>query len=122
MNIFYYKLGTGKLNNLGAKIQLKKLDNILNLGSSILLREVGGNFQHDFRIRKVPERKKEDRGMIKIVKEFYILSIEVGKQGFHEFRPKQVMNEQEFRFRSLDRAINMLEVKQGVKKADWIIE
>jgi len=122
MKIFYYAPGSGRLISLGGKTALKKITNILNLGSSILLRDSDERMQSDFRIRKVPEQKKQDRGKIKIIKEYYILSIEVGRPGFHEFRPKQVMNEQSFRFRSLDRAINMLETKQGIKKSDWIIE
>lgn len=120
MKIFYYA-GNSKLISLGGKTQLSKINSILNQGSSILLRLDDGRMQYDFRLRKIPEKKKQDRGTIKIIKEYYILSVEVGKPGFHEFRPKQAMNEQEFRFRSLERALNMLETKQGIKKADWLI-
>jgi hypothetical protein len=121
MKIFYYTLGSGRLISLGGKVQISKIDSILNQRSSILLRVEDKTMQYDFRLRKIPEQKKMDRGKIKIVKEYYILSLEVGRSGFHEFRPKKVMNEQDFRFRSLERAANMLETKQGIKKADWLI-
>ncbi|MBM3247591.1 hypothetical protein FJZ17_03590 [Candidatus Pacearchaeota archaeon] len=120
MKIFYYTQ-TSKLLSLGGKTELRKINSILNQGNSILLRVEDRTMQHDFRLRKIPEQKKQDRGEIKIIKEYYILSVEVGRPGFHDFRPKQVLNEQEFRFRSLERAINMLETKQGIKKADWLI-
>jgi hypothetical protein len=121
MKIFYYAPGSGKLIGLGGKTALTKISSLLNSGSSILLRQSDEKMQYDFRIRKVPEQKKQDRGFLKIIKEYYILNIEVGKPGFHEFVPKESLNEQSFRFRSLDRALNMLETKQGIKKVDWLI-
>ena len=121
MKIFYYAPGSGRLISLGGKTALKKITNILNLGSSILLRDSDERMQSDFRIRKVPEEMKTDRGY-KMIKAFYMINLEMGKTGFETFSPKQVIFEQNLRFSGLDRAINMLEVKQSLKRADWLIE
>jgi hypothetical protein len=121
MKIFYYAANSGKLINLGGKIKISQLNLILNQGSSILIRTIKNEMQYDFRIRKVPQQTKRDRREVKVIKEYYLLSVEVGKEHFDEFIPKKVMNEQTFRFRSLERAINMLQEKQNIKKDDWII-
>lgn len=110
-----------KLINLGGKIDLTSLNKELNLGNTIILRNVEGEIQTDFRIRKVPEVRKRDRGY-KTIKAFYVINLEIGKKGFENFSPKEVINEQNLRFRSLDRLIIMLEAKQKLNKADWLID
>jgi len=115
------KSSNNKLVNLGGKITLAKLNQLLNSKNTILLREVSGVSQSDFRIRKVPEIHKMDRGY-KTIKAFYHVNLELGKTGFENFSPKEVSYEQNLRFHSLDRLLNMLEAKQKIKRADWIIE
>ena len=114
------KTSDKRLINLGGKIALDKLNTLLNKGDTILLRNIDRESQTDLRIRKVPEEKKMDRGY-KTIKAYYIINLEMGKRGFESFSPKQVSFEQNLRFAGLDRAINMLEVKQGLKRADWVI-
>jgi hypothetical protein len=121
MKIFYYASGSGKLINLGGKIKLSQLNSLLNQKRTILLRNLNRGLQYDFRIRKVPEENKMIRGQMKLIKEYYILSVEVGNEHFDDFSPKQTLDEQKFRFRSLERALNMLQEKQNIKRADWII-
>jgi len=107
--------------NLGGKITLDKLNFFLNQGNTILIRDITGTTQSDLRLRKVPEEMKTDRGYKKI-KAYYMVNLEIGKTGFEQFSPKQVSFEQNLRFASLERALNMLETKQGLKRADWVIE
>ena len=122
MNIYLIdKSANKKLINLGGKITLDKLNMILNGGNSILLREIVGDSQTDLRIRKVPQARKMDRGY-KTIKAYYTVNLEMGKKGFETFSPKQVSYEQNLRFSGLIRAINMLEAKQKLNKADWIVE
>jgi hypothetical protein len=122
MKIFLIdKSSNKKLVNLGGKITFDKLNTLLNNGNSILLRSSDGKTQSDLRIRKVPELKKMDRGY-KTIKAFYTINLEMGNEGFEAFSPKKVIFEQNYRFAGLERAINMLEAKQGLKRADWIIE
>ena len=110
-----------KLVNLGGKIAIDKLNKLLNGGNSVLLRNIDGESQTDLRIRKVPQTRKMDRGY-KIIKAYYTINLEIGRKGFEAFSPKQVVFEQNLRFSSLDRLANMLESKQKLKRADWIIE
>lgn len=109
-----------KLVNLGGKITFAKIDNATMQGNTILLRDITNGMQTDYRIRRVKEETKKDRGF-KTLKAFYVVNIEIGKEGFDSFYPKKVSLEQTFRFHSLERAINMLEAKQGLKRADWVI-
>lgn len=115
------KTSTKRLINLGAKITLNRLNNELNKGNTILIRSIEGDFQSDIRLRKVPETTKMDRGF-RTVKEFYVANMELGKKGFEKFFPKEVSHEQNLRFASLERALNMLEVKQKINRADWIVD
>lgn len=122
MKIFLIdKAANKKLVNLGGKISFDKLNIILNNGNSILLRNSDGKTQSDLRIRKVPEVRKTDRGY-KTIKAFYTVNLEMGNDSFESFAPKKVIFEQNYRFAGLDRLINMLEAKQNLKRADWVIE
>lgn len=107
--------------NLGGKIALDKLNAMLDNGNTILVREINGELQSDIRIRKVGQVRKMDKGY-KTIKAHYMVNIELGKTGFENFIPKEIKNEQSLRFHSLDRALNMLEVKEGLKRRDWVIE
>jgi hypothetical protein len=109
-----------KLVNLGGKITLEKLHKFLDEKNTILVRNSDGRTQTDFRIHKVPETKKRDRGY-RIIKAFYVVNMEMGEEGFEDFVPKKVIHEQNLRFRGLDRLLNMLEAKQNLLRADWII-
>ena len=121
MKIFSYGKATNEKEiNLGGKIKFDKLNSILNTGGHILIRNVQDGMQTDYRIRRIPQAKKMDRGY-KIIKAYYIVNFEMGNEGFEKFIPKRVVLEQNLRFHSLDRAINMLELKQNLKRADWII-
>jgi len=115
------KTSDKRLVNLGGKITLDKLNTLLNKGNTVLLRNISGNTQTDLRLRKVPEEMKTDKGY-KMIKAYYVINIEIGKKGFEDFSPKEVSFEQNLRFASLDRAINQLEIKQGLKRADWVME
>jgi hypothetical protein len=115
------KTATKKLINLGGKITLDRLNKELDKGNTVLLRIINGETQTDLRLRKVPEIRKKDRGY-KIIKAFYALNIEFGKKDFDIFSPKVVLNEQNLRFHSLERAINMLQAKQRLNRADWLVE
>jgi len=122
MNIYLIeKTNDKRMINLGAKITLERLDKELNLGKTILLRIIDSSFQTDFRLRKVPEVTKLDRGYKK-VKSHYLANIEFGREGFDKFFPKEVLNEKNLRFTNLERAINMIEAKQKINRRDWIIE
>lgn len=122
MKIFLIdKASNKKMINLGGKIALEKLSKLLNEGNSILLRNTNGRTQTDLRIRKVPQEKKMDRGY-KIIKAYYTINLEMGDEGFETFSPKKVIFEQNLRFANLERLINMLEAKQNLLRANWIIE
>lgn len=110
-----------KLINLGGKIAFEKLNTVLNSGNSIMLRVVHGNIQSELRIKKVAQATKMDRGY-KTIKAYYTVNIQVGKEGFENFFPKQITFEQNLRFANLDRLVNMLERKQGIKRGDWVID
>lgn len=115
------KRSNKRLINLGAKITLERLNEELERGNSLLLRRIVGDIQSDFRLRKVPEIKRRDR-KDKTIKAFYSANLEMGKKGFETFSPKEVSYEQNLRFASLERAINMIEANQRLKRTDWIIE
>jgi hypothetical protein len=115
------KTSSKRLVNLGGKIPLDKLNKELDKGNTVLIRHIDGDMQTDFRIRKVPQIRKMDRGY-KTIKAFYVVNVELGKTGFDIFFPKKVNHEQHLRFHSLERAINMLEEKQNLKRADWLID
>ena len=112
------KTSNKKLINLGGKIALSKLNEELERGNTILIKNIEGELQSDIRIRKVPEVHKRDRGY-KTIKAFYAVNIELSKTGSENFFPKEAYNEQNLRFHNLDRAINMLEAKQRLNRADW---
>jgi len=114
------KTSNNRVANLGAKITLAKLNQLLNTRNTILVRNIADGAQFDFRIKKVPEEKKMDKGY-KTIKAYYLVNLEIGKEGFEAFSPKIVSYEQNMRFHSLERALNMLESKQNLKRADWII-
>ena len=82
------KSSNNKLINLGAKITLDKLNGFLNKGNALLVRNITGGVQSDFRIRKVPEAKKIDRGY-KTIKAHYMVNLEMGDEGFEAFSPKK---------------------------------
>lgn len=111
-----------KLMNLGGKIAFEKLNKLIDAGQTILIRRISeeSGSQSDFRIRKVPQEMKTDRGY-KTIRAYYLVNLEFGRAGFENFVPKEVSYEQTLRFRSLDRAINMLESKQKLPRADWVI-
>ena len=122
MKIFLIdKSSNKKMINLGGKITFDKLNSLINAGNSILLRSARGTIQSDLRIKKVPQKTKMDRGYNKI-KAYYTVNLQVGKEGFENFSPKQVTFEQNLRFANLDRLVNMLDRKQGIKRGDWVIE
>ena len=114
------KSSNKKLINLGGKIAFDKLNKFIDAGHTILVRKIQDVSQSDFRIRKVPEEMKTDRGF-KTLKAYYLVNLEIGKEGFENFSPKEVSYEQTMRFHSLERAINMLESKQKLIRADWVI-
>ncbi len=114
------KSSNKKLVNLGGKIALDKLNKFIEAGHTIMVRKIADGGQSDFRIRKVPQEMKTDRGF-KMIKAYYVVNMEIGKEGFENFSPKEVSYEQTMRFRSLDRAMNMLESKQKLAKRDWVI-
>ncbi len=114
-------LSSKKILNLGGKIALDKLNKLLDAGNTVLIRNITGGTQSDFRIRRVAESRKMDRSC-KTVKAHYLVNLEMGKQGFETFSPKEAGYEQTLRFHSLDRALNMLEAKQKLLRANWVLE
>ena len=121
MKIFLIdKSSNKKLVNLGGKITFLKLNQFIDKGHTVLVRRIQDGSQSDFRIRKVPEEMKTDRGY-KTLKAYYLVNLEIGKEGFENFSPKEVSYEQTLRFHSLERAINMLQTKQKLIRADWVI-
>jgi hypothetical protein len=114
------KSANKKLVNLGGKITRVKLNQLINAGNTVMVRNIADGLQSDYRIRKVPEVKKMDRGY-KTIKAYYTVNLEMGEEGFENFLPKKVSYEQNFRFSGLDRALNMLEAKQKLTTRDWVI-
>lgn len=116
------KSSSKRLINLGGKITLERLNNELNRGNTIFIQDISGELQTEYRLRKVAQTLKKDRGAYKSIKAFYVLNLQLSKTGSENFLPRQISNEQNFRFHSLERAINMLESKSKLNRADWLIE
>jgi hypothetical protein len=119
MKIYHIKK-TGESKNLGAKIEFNQLMQLIKSGT-IMLRNINGDLQEDFRIRFIPEERKRDRGSLKIIKSYFILGIEIGKKGFDNYFPREIFNEEKKRFRSIERLAVYLEGARNIKIEDWII-
>ena len=110
-----------RLVNLGGKITMAKLISELERGNTIFIKDISGEMQTEYRLRKINQRTKMDRGY-KTIKAYYVLNLQLSKTGSEDYSPRQISNEQNFRFHSLERAINMLESKSQLNRADWLIE